>query len=118
MFGHSNEGHIPAVSGIVMIIVAILIDGIQFFLTLGLIGIILNPLISIAAMVIFMIWLSHYGVSMTSTRFTIRFLLTIFGEVALGALPIWTFTTIIIVSESKMKETLGQPLLREQNNWL
>ena len=109
MFGNDDGGHIGTASGVLMIAVAAVIDGIQFLLTLILIGFLVNPIISLVATMLFGIWLSHNGVSMMAPKYAARFLLTILGETVFGTLPIWTFSIAFIVGESKLKEVVNPP---------
>lgn len=92
-----------------MIAIALLIDGIQFLLTLIFIGFLVNPFISICATMLFGIWLSHLGVSMMAPKRVGRFLGTIVGETVFGTLPIWTFSIVFTVIESRVKEVIKPP---------
>jgi len=118
MFGDEEEGHIGSGAAFMMIAVALLIDGIQFLLTLiYFIGLIINPFISICATMIFGIWLSHLGVSMMAPKRVGRFLGTIVGETVLGSIPIWTFSIVLTVIESRVKEVVKPPTRPRGGGW-
>jgi len=103
-FGERQGAHIGAMSGWAMIATAVLIDSVQFFLSIIIIGLVINPVISFVAMLLFGLWLSHNGLSVLSPKYAARFLFTFIGEVALGFLPIWTVTIVFIVGANKLKE--------------
>src|SRR3990167_1202232 len=106
MLGNNEQSRIERTTAFFMIAVALLIDGLQFLLTIIIIGFLINPIISIMATMLFGIWMSHHGVSMMSSKYALRFLGTIVGETILGTLPIWTVTVAVTVFEGRVKEVI------------
>lgn len=91
-----KEKKIGVAQGMVMIVTAAFIDFVQFLLTLLIIGIIINPLISVIAFILFWSWFSLNGVKFFSgvkgiARFGIMSW-TFLSELVplLNAMPGWT----------------------------
>lgn len=97
---------ISGMNGLFLILVALLFDGIQIFLTLIIIGAVLNWIVSLFAMMTFYVWLKLLGVSYWEGNGT-RKLLSFIGCGFLEVVPIfnaflgWTvFVVLIILFES------------------
>ena len=88
-----NTERIGLGTGILMIVFAVLVDLVQFVLTLFLVGLILNTLITIVWTFIFGLWFAACGVSILKPKRILGFLVTILGELTPGLdiLPFWTF---------------------------
>lgn len=101
-----NKSKISGMNGLFLILVALLFDGIQIFLTLIIIGAVLNWIVSLFAMMTFYVWLKLLGVSYWEGNGT-RKLLSFIGCGFLEVVPIfnaflgWTvFVVLIILFES------------------
>ena len=82
-----------------MIAFAVIIDGVQAFLTWTVIGIVFTPFISIIALIVLGLSFAHYGTGMFKSR-ELGWIGTVVGELVpgLNALPIWTFSTVANIS--------------------
>lgn len=93
---------ISPINAIFLVLVALLIDGIQAFLTLIIIGVVLNSIISASAALIFCMWLKLLGVSYwegNGTRKLLSFIGCGFLEIVpiFNAIPAWTLFVILII---------------------
>lgn len=89
-------------NGLFLILVALLFDGIQVFLTLIIIGAVLNWIVSLFAMMTFYVWLKLLGVSYwegNGTRKLLSFMGAGFIEMVpiFNAIPAWTLFAILII---------------------
>ena len=91
-----------------MIGVALLFDGVQFFLDVVLIGLIVNRLISIWAWLTFYLWLKIKGVKNFRGWLAIGGIAEIIPVIA--ALPFWTGMIIVIMIKNKTKEILPKAM--------
>ncbi len=112
-----NKEKIDNITATMMISTAILVDGIQAFLTLIFIGPFVNWLISIFAWMTFFLWFALKGIKFTNNpkrvfTFMGGSLLEIIPGIA--TLPAWTATITITIltikSEEKVKKILGKQL--------
>jgi|SRR3989338_5739878 len=102
----AQNSKISPINAVFLILVALFFDGIQVFLTLIIIGAVLNWMVSMFAAMTFYIWLKMLGVSYWEGNGT-RKLLSFIGCGFLEAVPIfnaflgWTvFVVLIILFES------------------
>ena len=101
----ASKAKIGALTGLLLILVALGIDGLQAFLDLIIIGVVLNWIIDIFAWLLFFIWLKMLGISMADGKGTraLIFLGLAFGFELLpilNALPGWTaFAVGVVVNE-------------------
>ncbi len=112
-----NNPKIDNITATLMISTAVLVDGIQAFLTMIFIGPFVNWLISIFAWMTFFLWFMLKGIKFTNNP---KKLFTLAGGSLLEAIPIiasfpiWTLTisTTIFMerAEKKLKSTLGKDL--------
>ena len=90
------------VTAILFILVALIFDGIQAFLALILIGIVLNWIVSIVAGLIFYFWMKNLGVSMQEAK-GMRIILSFLSAAGIefiplmNAFPAWTAFAILTV---------------------
>jgi len=112
-----NKEKIDNITATMMISTAILVDGIQAFLTLIFIGPFVNWLISIFAWMTFFLWFALKGIKFTNNpkrvfTFMGGSLLEIIPGIA--TLPAWTATITITIltikAEKKVKNILGKQL--------
>lgn len=115
----SEEPAIGIGTAFMMVIVALIIDGIQALLTFILIGFLVNPVISVCAAMVFGIWFSHHGMSMMSPKNIAPFLGTMLGEFTpvINAFPVWTGFVIFKVIRSKAKEIVEPPIRNRGASW-
>jgi hypothetical protein len=123
-----NEHHqrIKIWMGGLMLMVAVTIDLIQALLTLVAIGLVLSPLITIGATVLFWIWFKILGISFVSNpKRLVTFAAESIGELipAIDALPLWTIGTLgtILITRSEDKggllgkaASLASPVLNQK----
>lgn len=91
----THSSRISGVAGVLMVIIALLIDGLQAFLSLIVIGIVVNLIIDVFVWLVFYIWLKSLGISMSEAKGlrTLFFLGLAFGfefVPLLNVLPGWT----------------------------
>ncbi len=99
-----KKGTIDRETALFMATIAFLFfDVPQLLLTLTGLGMIVAPIISPVAAMVFGLWFSSHGVSMTSPKLVGRFLATIGGELVPGidAAPIWTLTVAYTAYEHR-----------------
>ena len=100
-----NDRKISLAQGIPMIVIAGVIDLIQFLLTLiPFVGWLLASIVSICAAFIFGIWFSRLGMSMLDPKRILGTLGTMLGETIpiINAFPMWTArVTYTIITERK-----------------
>ncbi|MCK5021856.1 MAG: hypothetical protein KAR54_01235 [Candidatus Pacebacteria bacterium] len=100
----NKDGKIDKTTATFMVIIAFLIDGIQGFLTLILIGPFVNWLISIFAWLTFFLWFAIKGVRFSKdTKSLLMFTGGGLMEVIplIASLPGWTITIISLVTRNK-----------------
>jgi len=112
-----NKEKIDNITATMMISTAIIVDGIQAFLTIIFIGPFVNWLISIFAWMTFFLWFALKGIKFTNNpkrvfTFMGGSLLEIIPGIA--TLPAWTATITITIltikAEKKVKNILGKQL--------
>ncbi|MCE9541772.1 hypothetical protein K8R03_04435 [Candidatus Kaiserbacteria bacterium] len=64
----SHQKRIGPANAFLLIAFGVILDGVQFFSEFLFIGFILDPIISIMATIIYVVWLSHYNVWMFSGK--------------------------------------------------
>lgn len=106
----SDDGKLTPIRAGVIIILALIIDGIQWFLDLILIGIVLNYIVDVYAWLTFYVLFKRWGYSMWGAKKGERVLLSLAGSlglevVSLGALPAWTAWAIYTVFSEFAKNT-------------
>ena len=110
----NNYSRISKATGVILIAVAGLIDGLQFLVSLlgfvPFVGFaivaIVNPLISFLAFMLFGIWFSHLNVSQMSPERALGTLATLLFEVVpiFDALPLWAARiAYTVIAEWKTK---------------
>ena len=102
-------------NGIFLILVALLFDGVQVLLTLIVIGVVLNWIVSLWAAMTFFVWLKMLGISYwegNGIRKLLTFISTIFVEMIpiISAIPAWTLFVVLIIIFEYMEKVpvLGQ----------
>ncbi len=111
-----SKQRVGTVAATVLIIVAILIDGLQFLITLFALLPIVGPIMSIAlgfvvsvlSIFLFGIWFSHLDVSLT-TRYPLGFLATIILEFipVVSTSPGWTWFVVKTIAQERIRERLS-----------
>lgn len=108
---------IDNITATMMISTALLVDGIQIFLTMIFIGPFVNWLISIFAWMTFFLWFALKGVKFTANpKRVFTFMGGSLCEVIPGiaSLPVWTatitMTILTIKAEKEVKKVLGKQL--------
>lgn len=98
------------ITTILMITVALVFDGLQFILTLLLVGVVLNPIITVAAYLIFFLWFTlGCGVKFRGKSLTGGITTLILEFVpGLNALPGITFGVVITILTSWSEATLAK----------
>lgn len=95
-----------------LVFVALLIDGLQLFLTFIIIGVVVNWIIDVFALLLFYVWLKMLGMSMYESR-GFKKLLALIGAMGVeilplvNSLPAWTaFAVLTIAFEYYEKKIL------------
>ena len=98
------------VTAVMFILVALIFDGIQMFLTLIIIGVVLNWIIDVFALLTFYVWMKNMGMSMYESR-GMRTLLSLLGALGVELLPLvnslpgWTaFAALTVIFEFSDKK--------------
>lgn len=97
----NQQKRIGSGGAILLLFVAAIIDLIQILSDLLVIGLILDPIISIMATIVFGVWLSHYNIWIFSGKRGWAGWTTLFVEITplLDAIPGWiAFTSYIILT--------------------
>lgn len=94
-----------------MIVTAVCIDAMQFFLGITGIGAFFTPALTFFASVLFGVWFSHHDLSLLDPKRVLAFFATIIGETfpPFNALPVWTFSivlTILLANKPKESESV------------
>ncbi len=86
-----------------LVFAALLVDGLQGLLTLLLIGVVINPFISVMAGIMFWLWFRHLGVKMG-----IGAAATAIAEFipVMGSFPVWTGYVLGRIAIAKGKNLL------------
>ncbi len=93
---------ISALNAVLLILVALAIDGVQIFLDLIIIGVVLNWIIDVFALLLFYVWLKMLGISMYESK-GFKTLLALIGALGvellplINALPGWTVFAVLTV---------------------
>ena len=100
---------ISTVSAGLMIGVAVLIDGIQFLLTLTVIGSLVSMLLSVFVWVAFLLWFALQGVSYFDKGAATRGFILIFSVIVelvpmINALPATTLGVVALVIHTRMED--------------
>src|SRR3989344_6815759 len=99
----SEEKTIGGGTAFMMLFVAIVVDGLQALLTLLVVGIVVNPFISVITGILFWIWFYHLGVKMG-----IGLAATGVAELTiLGSFPLWAGYVISRIALAKFKKVVG-----------
>lgn len=107
MDGHQRIGMGPAT---LMVLFALVVDGIQAFLTLIIIGLFVNPVINLMVAPLFSIWFSHYGEGMMSRKNFAPFMGTAVAEFipALNAFPLWTGFVCFTIGRNRLAAAMEE----------
>lgn len=107
---------VSTIAATALIAVAILVDGLQFLITLFALLPIVGPVLSFAlglvvsilAMFLFGIWFSHLNVSLTS-RYPLGFIVTIVLELVpvVSTSPAWTWFVVKTIVQERIRERLS-----------
>ena len=104
---------VSTIAATILIIVAVLIDGLQFLITLFALLPVVGPVLSIAlgfvvsvlSIFLFGIWFSHLDVPLT-TRYPLGFLATIVLEFipVISTSPGWTWFVVKTIAQERLRE--------------
>ncbi|QQG42705.1 MAG: hypothetical protein HYW15_00560 [Candidatus Giovannonibacteria bacterium] len=102
-------------NAVLLVLTALLIDGLQLFLTLIIIGVVVNWIIDVFALLLFYVWLKMLGMSMYESK-GFKTLLSLIGAMGIEILPLvnslpgWTaFAALTVIFEfSGHMPTLGK----------
>lgn len=107
---------VSTVAATILIIVAVLIDGLQFLITLFALLPVVGPVlsftlgfvVSVLSIFLFGIWFSHLNVSLT-TRYPLGFLATIVLEFipVVSTSPGWTWFVVKTIAQERIRERLS-----------
>ena len=64
----AREAKLSVPNAVLLVLVALLIDGLQLFLNLIIIGVVVNWIIDVFALLLFYVWLKMLGMSMYESR--------------------------------------------------
>lgn len=103
-----DQRHVPISAGIFLVIVGLIADSVQFFLTLIAIGFLLSPIVSAFTAMVFGITLAHNGRSMFSGKRSWAGWLALFSEIIPGIdglLPGWTGYALYLTFSTRITAT-------------
>ena len=106
--GGGGQVKMSRMTGVLLITIAVVVDFIQFVLTLiPYIGWILSMIVSICATFFFGIGFYHSGVNLFSSKMILGTLGTLVGEVAplVNGVPFWTIRALTAVRLVRRKES-------------
>ncbi|OGF63948.1 hypothetical protein A2661_02200 [Candidatus Giovannonibacteria bacterium RIFCSPHIGHO2_01_FULL_45_24] len=101
----AREAKLSVPNAVLLVLVALLIDGLQLFLNLIIIGVVVNWIIDVFALLLFYVWLKMLGMSMYESR-GFKTLLSLIGAMGVEIMPLvnslpgWTaFATLTVIFE-------------------
>lgn len=101
----AKTGNLSVPNAVLLVLVAMLIDGLQLFLNFIIIGVVVNWIIDVFALLLFYVWLKMLGMNMYESK-GFKTLLALIGAMGVeilplvNSLPAWTaFAALTVVFE-------------------